>query len=72
MIVALFAVVNLVLVAPNRALHLTRDDLVERAGDDALAKMAGNLMDRLDFSGATDFTDDYSPVEYLVAGQLRE
>jgi hypothetical protein len=60
-----------VLVAPKRALHLTRDDLVKRAGDDQLAKMAGNLVDRVDLSGATALTDDFRPVGYLVTEQLR-
>ena len=63
---------NLVLVAPKRALHLTEDDLVERAPDERLAEMAGNLVERIDLSGATVLTDDFSPVEYLVARQLRE
>ena len=43
-------------------------------GDDGLTKMAANLIDpaELDLSAATVLTDDFSPVEYLAARQLRQ
>ncbi len=63
---------NLVLVAPKRALRLTRDELVALAKDDAVAEMAGKLVESYDLSAATIFTDDYCPVEYIAAKQLRE
>jgi hypothetical protein len=47
---------------------------VEPARSDALVQMAGNLVgaDVFDLSGATLLTDDFCPVEYLVACQLRD
>jgi spermidine synthase len=65
---------NLVLVAPKQQRNWNRMDLVERAGSDALVRMAGNLVgaDLFDLSGATLLTDDFCPVEYLVACQLRD
>jgi spermidine synthase len=65
---------NLVLVAPREQRNWNKADLVERAGSDALARMAGNLVgaDMFDLSGATLLTDDFCPVEYLVACQLRD
>jgi spermidine synthase len=64
---------NLVMVAPKQCRNWNKADLVEKAGSDALAKMAGNLVDGnlYNLSGATLLTDDFCPVEYLVACQLR-
>jgi hypothetical protein len=66
---------NLILVAPARRRGFTEDDLLERAGDDGeLRNMVHNLVpnDFLETSGATVLTDDYNPVEYIIARQLDE
>ena len=65
---------NLVLVAPNRDLRWSKADLLERAGNDELGKMVAHLLepDAVDLASSTLLTDDFCPVEYLVADQLRE
>ena len=65
---------NLVLVAPKQQRNWNRMDLVERARSDTLVQMAGNLVGAgvIDLSGATLLTDDFCPVEYFVACQLRD
>ena len=65
---------NLVLVAPKRQRNWRRADLAARAKDGELAVMAGNMVagDAMDFTDAIMLTDDYCPVEYIVARQLRD
>ena len=66
---------NWVLVAPKEPRGWTKSDIVARAaGDDGLRKMAANLVDpaELDLAAATVLTDEFSPVEYLAAQQLRQ
>lgn len=66
---------NLILVAPVRQLELSEEELVRRSGEDeALASMAGTLVpeDLIDTSDGTVLTDDFNPVEYIVARQLDE
>ena len=66
---------NLILVAPVQELGYTRDQLLELAGEDAaLVRMVRNLVPRraYDLSQATVLTDDYNPVQYIIAKQLRE
>ena len=63
------------LVAPKEPRRWTKSDIIARAaGDDRLTKMAANLVDpaELDRSAAMVLTDDFSPVEYLAAQQLRQ
>ncbi|MBN1910243.1 MAG: fused MFS/spermidine synthase [Pirellulales bacterium] len=65
---------NLVLVAPKRPRGWKQKDLVSRAaGDPRLEKMTANLVDptEIDLSTATVLTDDFNPVEYLAARQMR-
>jgi len=69
------AVQNLILVAPARSRGWGEDELLERAGDDEeLQMMVHNLVPNefLATSGATVLTDDYNPVEYIIARQLEE
>ena len=66
---------NWVLVAPKKPRGWTKSDILARAaGDDGLTKMAANLVDpaELDLPAARLLTDDFSPVEYLAARQLRQ
>lgn len=66
---------NLILVAPVQAHEYTREQLVELAGEDAdLLRMIRNLVptQSYDLSGTTVLTDDYNPVQYIIARQLRE
>ena len=66
---------NLVLVAPKKSHGWTKNDLITRAaGDEGLAQMAANLVEpaEIDLTAATVLTDDFSPVEYLAAGQMRQ
>jgi spermidine synthase len=66
---------NLILVAPVRERGFSRDDLIEQAGDDeALLRMVRNLVPRrtYDLSNGTVLTDDFNPVQYIIARQLRD
>ncbi len=64
---------NLVLVAPKGPRGLTMADLVALARDDELATMVRTLVDPalVCDSTATVLTDDFTPVEYLAAVQMR-
>lgn len=66
---------NLILVAPARGRGLTESALRDRAGDDEdLLSMVENLVpgELHGTSGATVLTDDYNPVEYIIARQLKQ
>ncbi len=66
---------NLILVAPKRPREFDLEALVERAGEDEeLEQMVRNLVpdDAIDLTGATVLTDDYNPVQYIIARQLDE
>jgi len=66
---------NLILVAPAQELSLSRDELIERAGDnEQLLRMVRSLIPRRDYdlSGAPILTDNFNPVQYIIARQLRE
>jgi spermidine synthase len=66
---------NWIFVAPKLPRHWTKHDLMSRArGDTFLSLLTANLTDsrEMTFSNATVLTDDYSPIEYLAAQQIRD
>ncbi len=66
---------NLILVAPSSERGWTRDDLIERSErDPELLRMVRSLVPRRDYdlSNSTVLTDDFNPVQYIIARQLRE
>jgi len=66
---------NLILVAPASQLGLSHDEMIRRAGDDReLVQMVRTFIpSRLyDVVSAQVLTDDFNPVEFIIARQLRE
>ncbi len=65
---------NLILVAPRRARRLTGERLLDLAGEDREVRyMARTFMPAgaYDLRGARVLTDDFNPVEHIIARQLQ-